>query len=57
MGLCGTEESEGSDVAAVVTPIFFSERSSVAEMERENAGREAAGGPEREREREFFFYQ
>ena len=52
MGLCGTEESEGSDMAAVVNPIFFRERSSVTEMERENMGREAAGGPETERERE-----
>lgn len=51
IGLCGTEESEGSDMAAVVTPIFFRERSSVTEMERENTGREAAGGPEKGKER------
>lgn len=49
MGQCGTEEAEGSDMAAVVTPIFFRERSSVTEMEREKAGREAAGGPEKDR--------
>ncbi len=59
-GLCGTEEAEGSDMAAVVTPIFFRERSSVTEMEREKAGREAAGGPEidryidRQRQRDIF---
>lgn len=50
MWLYGTEESEGSDMAAVVTPIFFRERSSVTEMERVNTGREAAGGPERKKE-------
>lgn len=46
MGPCDTEEAEGSDMATVVTPIFFRECSSVTEIERENAGRETAGGPE-----------
>lgn len=42
MGLDGTDES---DIAGVVTPIFFRERSSVTDMERENSGREAAKEP------------
>lgn len=46
MGLFGTEGLEGSDMAAVITPIFFRERSSVTEIERENGGREAAGASE-----------
>lgn len=46
MGLHGMADSEGSDMAAFVTPIFFRERSSVTEMERENTGRGAAAGPE-----------
>lgn len=41
-GQCGTEEAEGSDMSTVDIPIFFRERSSVTEIERENAGR----GPE-----------
>lgn len=50
-GTCGTEESWLSDMAAVVTPIFLRERSSVTEMDRENAGREATCGPEINRQR------
>lgn len=36
MGQCDTGVSEGSDMGVAVTPIFFKERSSVTEMEREN---------------------
>lgn len=46
MGLHGMADSERSDMAAFVTPIFLRERSSVTEMERENTGRGAAAGPE-----------
>lgn len=52
MGLHGMADSEGSDMTAFVTPIFFRERSSVTEMERENTGRGAAAGPETSRQRE-----
>lgn len=50
IGLFGKDEAEGSDMASVVTPIFFSERSSVTEMERENTGRDAAGASESKKE-------
>lgn len=55
MGPGGTEEVEGSEKATVVTPIFFRERSSVTEMERENAGRGAASWPEMDRWIETYF--
>ena len=47
------EEEEVAELgmAAVLTPIFFKEHSSVTEMEREKAGRGAASKRERERER------
>jgi len=47
--MCGKDVSGVSDMA-LVTPIFFRERSSVTEMERENVGREAPGGPEMDRQ-------
>jgi hypothetical protein len=43
-------EVEGSDMAIVFTPIFFRERSSVTDIEREYAGRGAAA-KEKERGR------
>lgn len=52
MGLCVTWE--GSGTAAVVTPIFLRLRSSVTEMERENAGRGTS--PESETHRYIHFY-